>query len=349
MEISIDMGFGYVKAVAGNRQVIVPSVAGEAPQLAYAQFGEERSEIETQDGFFLIGDSARLHSMQARNNLDKGWVLTDEYYALCMFAITELTRSSRVEISLTTGLPYSDYMANDKSLSRQLAAALQGEQIVKRRGKTQHLFINQSRERKLLVVPQNYGGAFFHLFDSNGNLALPNKGQASIGCLNIGANTIELGQFIVDLSTRRFNWIGKQSSSFRGGILSVLPGLRDLLANQFQGETWEDYELFDILQTGQTKLYSHNYPLNGIVNEVLAPFHQKIYSLCADNWSEVKGRLTKLSRLDMLTVSGGGAHIVAPFLQQQPGYKELVVVSADPQWDTVRGYERFRKAYDRSL
>ena len=81
MNIGLDVGYSAVKAVSGNRRVTFPSVVG-TPDKARFSLDGSKAIILTQPMSAMIGEEAIAQSRFLNRREDRGWVESDEWYAL---------------------------------------------------------------------------------------------------------------------------------------------------------------------------------------------------------------------------------------------------------------------------
>jgi hypothetical protein len=111
-----DIGYNATKAVKDRHRVAFPSVVG-SPDRARFTLGEEgaRSIVLLAPDYLLIGDEAVRQSRFLNRREDRLWTATDEWLALFVAAITELTSDPLADIEVVTGLPVAFYSDKNRS------------------------------------------------------------------------------------------------------------------------------------------------------------------------------------------------------------------------------------------
>jgi len=313
MIIATDLGFGYAKILGpNNHRVCFPSVVGEVSAYDLDLFGNGQQQIEVGKQQYLIGDSALRQSMLTVDMQNSDWILSPQWRAMLLYAISETTKARKVEVEIVTGLPFSDYL--NKPLRVEFRESLLGTHLIQRSGHTkQKVQINEAR-----ILTQNFGPIFHHLkLDQD----------AMVGVLNIGSHTVEMATVQLNKGGRP-EAIRSQCTSDNRGTRTTLPLLHNVLNREKPGIRYSDYELDKGLQAGQVagvKLASH-----------LNNFIQSVQALVDKNWSSFQ--VVPLNRLTHFIVTGGGASLVGKKLKVEG--PEVIV---GDQWDTVLGYEAARK------
>lgn len=340
MDISIDFGFGYLKALSNSgTRVIFPSIAGELQSSGFDLLAPANGiGITTNDGSWLFGESAIEQSAMAGRWQDNEWILSSQYKAGVLAAITELSKASRLDVELTIALPYLDY----KPFRDELISNLVGEHLVQRLGRNQQR-ISVVFPDRLAIIPQNIAPAFVHLLDRSGNFLQPDTSRDTIyiGILNVGSHTVELGTASITLPNS-FSGVAAQSRTEQAGMYSLSRVVRPLLLGKFQGKKnrFSDHEIFDILRTGKAEVYNQDEDVGDLIASPKRQYCDRIIGLCSSNWSD-EAPVPK-SNLFAFVVSGGGAHIVEPYLRVNQ-YHPNLLVSDEPQWDVVEGMRRLRR------
>lgn len=335
MDFFFDGGRTYNKAVYdGKPPIIFPSVAGETHQAGFDLWGNGTGlEIECLGQKWLFGEEALLQSVMATQRREPEWVLSDQYLAMLLAAISEASNASRLSVNVVTGLPYDDY--RNKGLREAYRSSLLGEHVIQRKGRnSQRISIEQ-----VLILTQNFAPALFHLLDEKGNPQISSH-KRYIGIIGIGSYTTELGTIELLAGEFKPKAVETQSRSEPFGILSAIHLLREKFRAEFS-VNFKDFEVVQALQTGSTVLWGKEQNVRPIVAEVLAPFFSKVTGIAQDNWSERNP--IPLSRLSMLILTGGGAFQADEVFKLHP----QVLRSNEPHLDTVRGYERAKKMIDR--
>jgi hypothetical protein len=311
MILFYDAGYSYVKALSQvNKRLCFPSVVGEVSAYELDLFSNGTQQIEVANHSYLVGDSALRQSMLTIDMQNSDWILSPQWRALLLYAISETTKASKIEVEIVTGLPFSDYL--NKELRQQFRESLLGFHIIQRPDQPrQRITITEMR-----ILTQNFGPIFRYLSLDQ---------DAMVGVLNIGSHTVEMAT--VQLSKGgRPEAIRTQCTSDNRGTRTTLPLLHNLLNKSKPGVRYSDYEIDRGLQVGQ---------IAGVKLD-LGNFAQSIQALVDKNWSSYQ--VVPLNKLTHFIVSGGGASLVGKKLR----IDDPEVIVGD-QWDVVLGYLAARK------
>lgn len=309
MIMAYDAGYGFIKALSqkGDR-LIFPSVVGEVSADNIEMFSNGTQQITVEGQSWLIGDSALQQSLLTVDMQNSDWILSPQWRAMLLYAISETTKASRVDVEVVTGLPFGDYQ--NRQLKAQFRDSLIGLHHIQRPGRP-HQKINIAA---LNIYTQNFGPIFRHLKLLQ---------DAMVGVLNIGSHTIEMAtvQLHKDKGPEA---IRTQCVSSDKGTRTTLPLLRNVLNTKRPGVRYNDYEIDKGMQ-------------NGLIEpRYLKSFVDSVQGLVSDNWASY--RVVPLNKLTHFIVSGGGAELVGKKLRIEG--PEVILGT---QWDTVLGYLEARK------
>jgi len=346
LNVYSNLGFGFGKFLddKGNR-VIFPSVAGELQITAFDGEFSGGLGITTEDGLWLFGQSALDQSAQSFHQQRSDWILSAEYRAGILLAITELTRASRVDVTLSIALPY----ATPAGMRSKLRDRLTGEHLVKRHQRdSQRICIDFSQKHSF--IPENIAPTFFHLLNQHGNVnRLDSSGTIYVGCINVGSHTVELSTAIINLNTSPidFDLVRPQNQSESGGMYSLTRSIQPLLRERFYGQKdkFTAHEIFEIIRTDTVGIGNQRVDVSDITALPRISYQNRLMNLCSNNWSSESPHTP--ADLYAFIVSGGGAYIIAPYLKKF-GFHNNILVSDDPQWDVPRGMKRLHRMLEKS-
>lgn len=344
MNISIDFGFGYLKALSDSgKRVIFPSIAGELQSGGFDNtLSDNQLGIITDDGAWLFGDSAKEQSVFASHQQDKNWFTSMRYKAGVLLAITELTKASRVDVELMLSLPFEDFVESE--VGPKIMTNLVGAHTVKRLGRDSHQQINITFPVRFPLFPQNLASLYVHLVDENGHFCLPDtlRDAIFIGTCNIGSETIELSTVKVYLTEDSFKPIGQrnQSNTESGGVYSLVSVIRQIIKEKYPRKQLKDHDIFNIIRTDTLEYGSSDIDISDLIAKPVKNFATAKYNLCTGYWGD--GRPHPVTDLYMFILSGGGSDIVKSEFDRWNGLTQ-VMVSDEPQWDVVEGMRRLRK------
>lgn len=344
MNLMIDFGFGFLKAMdeKGN-SVVFASVAGEMQDTSFSLSDNHAGlGITTEKGAWLFGQSAMEQSTFGSHQQNVDWILSNEYQAGILLAITQLTKASRVDVELTLSLPYETMQRKD--MVKIMMSNLIGEHTVKSLdGDNQKVII--SFPQRFPIVPQNVAPVLRHMIDKYGNVRLPDTDEPVIyvGLCNGGSHTVELSTCRVTLANKDFKALQGRSEAI--GTYALSDVIRPMIQASYPNEAAilkKDHKLFEIMSTGLFKPYNQVHDVSDIIARPKEQYCQSIVNLCNNVWSDVTP--IKKPELWGFIASGGGANIFVDSLEK---WHPNVVKSDNTQMDVVEGMRRLRKMLDK--
>lgn len=220
---------------------------------------------------------------------------------------------------------------------------LTGTHTIKRLGyRTQK--INIHFPKRFGIVSQNVAPVFVKFGKIN------KAGQLWFANANVGSKTFEQGTFGLDMDNFRIIPGTKaQQDTKQKGTYTLANEAEPLLLEYFRGQltNFTQHEIFNILVTGKVSLGSQDINVNEIIQPAKQRYLDAIVAYCLELWSEQNGR--ELLKMYQLTLSGGGAYIVAPYLRKVKVFKGMqgihnnIMVSDKPQFDVVIGSKRLHE------
>lgn len=311
MIYSADLGFCYFKGLGPhNEQIIFPSVVGEIPPSQSDLFSNGDFSITLNGNSWLLGDSALRQSLLIDDQQSRDWVLSAQWRAMLLAGISQVTKASKIDVEIVTGLPFGDY----KQYKWPLVESLLGPHKIKREGRNNQI-INIVGVK---VLTQNFAPLFTHL----PSLDI----DAAIGVLNIGSKTVELAT--VQLSKGgRPEAIRTQCRTESVGTRTLIPSIKSNLSVSRPGVQYTDYEIDKMLPTLSNSLDGFIYTLKALVSR---------------NWAD--NMVYPLNKLTHFIVTGGGASLVGvelrKWLEREKVGPEVIL---GDNFDIVRGYSIARK------
>jgi hypothetical protein len=341
LDVANDSGFGYRKTFANSKQVIFSSLAGELQESEFNLFSANSQYSISVEGHgsWSFGHTAESQSSLVGHSQGYDWIFSSQYLAGLLLGISKCIspKTHDIAVRLTTGLPYRDF-DRGKDFREQFKHSLLGNYRIERNGIKQSIVITS-----VLQTPQAYGPIFYHLFNDKGEFIDPatDREIIRIGSLNTGSNTVEIGTVDVDLAAMRdgrivLSPVKYLTQSKADGVFTTLPILREFVKVYFPGEFFKDFELLEILKTGQILRYEKNIPID------LSPIKSHLYRNIVDNFLTNVYKDETLGQFYSIVNTGGGAHLL-----DLNEYHPNVWQSNSPTWDTVLGYSKLRKIIDR--
>lgn len=319
--IGIDLGFGFVKATDGEKDLIFPSVVGAGQDLTY------RSELTTYvdpienlsvtiDGKkHFVGDLAIRQSEILSRSLGENHAQEKNTKVLLLTALALFVQNEHDEFNVVTGLPPSYYLVNKDIL----ADMIKGNHSIL-------INIDGVEQKKTIVVekvkiiPQPMGTMFHKLFDAKGVLEDKEMARSKVGIIDVGFRTTDFT--VVD----KLEYIDKLSYSTTTGMSNAYAIIAEYLRNNFRVYK-ENYELDEIIQKAQIKVAGKVNSLEQVKKDAYEQVATKIMTEMNSIWDQ--------RDLDLILVSGGGGQALSEYI-----LPELVTASLveNSQTANVRGY-----------
>lgn len=338
MNFFIDFGYGYLKASDQNGNCVkFPSVFGEAHE-SFFDVGRTSKDLSiiTSQGSWLFGNDALEQSITASHSQDRKWILSSEFKAGILLAISKLTNASRIDASLVLSLPYET--AQQKQLVKDMIVNLEGEERISRSGQPGQKVILSVWD-KFPVIPQNISPIARNFSDKYGNRKnVGDRDLALVGLCNIGSHTVELSTVRINNKTGSFVGINGMSKSL--GTYALGNTIRPILEFAFPDAASllkKDHILFDVISTGKFNPFNQSHDVTNYFNSPLKIYNKSIIAACHNFWADTAP--IKRPELWGVVVSGGGAYVSADALRE---FHPNVIVSDNPQYDVVEGMRRIR-------
>src|SRR5690554_2413080 len=156
MNIGIDIGFGFVKATDGQKQVIFPSVVGEGRNIRY-NTGINNSNImdnlilQLEGNNYFVGDLANRQSDIVMSTLSQNRINSIEHEVLFCTALGLLNPTIE-GVNIVTGLPVNEY---SDEMKEKLSQHIKGTHVFKLNNKPYLYNIKNCK-----VIPQPFGTIF---------------------------------------------------------------------------------------------------------------------------------------------------------------------------------------------
>lgn len=330
--IYVDNGYGRRKLLVNDQQIIFSSFVGE--------YQESKSDFDTQDlsirvaglGEWSFGHTARLQSSIADRSRSSDWIFEGDYLAGMLLGISmgyDDKPTTYIPTDIITGLPGHDYQ-KDNDFIQAFKDHIAGKYSVQRGDLSQTIEI-----KNVYVTSQAYGPVFLHIIGSDGKFIKPDVpgNKLRFATINSGYNTLETSEVEVNINGNG-KLIPRPAKGFEE---STLDGVH-ILINRYQDELRRKYrqrfnvnQTIDIIETGGFWFNGQWQEFNPV--EIKKEYAQKIEKVISNVWGD------DYLKLYRIIITGGGANIVRGLLK----YPQ-VIISDDPQWDIVRGYERLAKA-----
>lgn len=326
-----DPGNGWTKFIDNkNNKVLRSSTFVDMP----ADLNGDELGIECEYGNYLFGDKLQDTNSMVRQFRDYRDCLTDAYAANVLMAIAEMNGGNVVDCELILSLPFGAM-----HLAKELMNRLTGEHKIKCLNYHRQTINITFPDNDYGIMPQNAAPAFVNLDLSN----IKKEKEIWIAVANVGSMTFEQGTFGIDLeSYKLLPGLKAQQATKTKGMYTLVNEIRPLLDKEFldQLTDFSQHEMFEILISEKVWVGNQEIDVSEIVRPKKQEYIETVYNLCRGLWTQQNGR--GILRMYQLTVAGGGAHIVAPYLREM-NYHNNIVVSDDPQFDVVQGSKKWHE------
>lgn len=323
MRIGVDVGYSETKAVYGEKMIIFPSIVGSPDESRFSLngTGKDNSVIEVDGQSYLVGTEALAQSRFAPRKQDRDWINSQEYKILFLAAMAQITKSSRVDMDIVTGLPVNFY--DDKEI---LQSNLLGEHKIKYGDCPSQIFTI----RNLRVIPQPFGTAFSVALNDKGK-ALESNPYASgnIGIIDVGGLTANV------LTIKRLHEIGTKTESVNSGAWKAILAIKKTLMSQYPDlGDMHDHEVAEMVQLGAFDYYNETIDISNIAKVELSKLSNEIKTVSANLWG-------KAPRLKIL-ITGGGALLMGDSIKAEFPHAEIV---KNPVFANAIGYWKFAQRF----
>ena len=314
MNVGLDVGYSAVKAISGSRRVTFPSVVG-TPDRARFSLDGSTAIVLVHPVSTMVGEGAIAQSRFLNRREDRGWVQAEEWYALALASLTELTTATVADLVIVTGLPVSFYA--DRTTVRD---RLLGNHKVQREGRrAQSLRVSDCR-----VIPQPFGALLSMALDDRGRIVDKTLATGSVGVIDVGGKTTNL------LSVSRLSEIARKTASVNVGAWDAERAVAAWLADHCPDLELRDHQIMQAIIARQVKYYGEPVDLGPVVDAELAPMAEQIVAEATQLWNGGAG-------LDVILVTGGGALLLGPAIKAHFRHARIV---DEPVWANALGFWR---------
>lgn len=339
--VAFDGGFGYIQALVNGERIKFANITGNyRPSDNGLIGGGDNLSIQVDGlGAWNFGNTAVLQSSgggSRRQSSDR--IFTKEFLAGLLLAISEGYSEKRrdpIKVNVITGLPGTEYSQysnkKDKSYQNKFKKFIQGDYHINRFGHKQRIIINS-----IQCTNQSWGAIWRHLFNEHGDPVKPDvkSDVVQFASSNIGYRTVENGTVEIR-GIQSNNFIPQQSSdkqkSTPKGVHTIVNDLVSDLQDRFN-VSYTDEKALEIMESGYIIVDGEEMEYK-LPDSIVDNFSRDIFNLATQVWdNELRG-------IYQVLLTGGGANIVRDRFSSIP----QLLVSDEPQWDTVEGYGRLAK------
>jgi len=311
--LSIDLGYGYVKAVKDGERVMFPSVTAPA-QESIADYGksldyllEYRNKDETAKRRFFVGELAARGSLVPEASLDSTRFTRQGSVVMVLTAAYLLGCEDQ---TLLLGLPlayYKNQYKDVKSVFQRISA---------------YVSVNKGPEKyisfpEIYVFPQGAGAVY-------AQENLPEKGL--VGLLDIGYHTTEC--ILFECTPESVEPLNSYNLTVEIGVSTALKFFSERVGQM----TGEPISLIDAQYLWKKKRFS----FKGVPIDTSAVIDEAKKAAVASLAGAVKSAwLEKANRLDDLILSGGGS---VEFYDDLRRVFPIARLGKEPQFANALGY-----------
>ncbi|AZR72497.1 hypothetical protein BBF96_03330 [Anoxybacter fermentans] len=314
--IAVDVGFGFVKATDGNKEVIFPSVVGEGREIRYKPGVTINNDAiknlfaEVDGEKYFVGDLATRQSEFLQSTLSGDRTNSIEYDVLFKTACALLNNGS-TEVNIVTGLPVNEFTQYKNTLEKMLL----------RIHKIKLNDISYSFEiKRAKIIPQPFGTVFNLLLDDQGEIQKREYVNMKIGVIDIGFRTTDF--IVVDC----LEFVDKLSSSTTVALSSAYKLVGHSLNERF-GINKPIYQLDKFIRTGFIPYKGQQMDIRELVGKAFALTTNNIISEVSSLWN--------IWELDQIIITGGGGVELYAYLK---AHIDNCVLVNEGQFSNVKGY-----------
>jgi len=319
--VGIDVGYGFVKVTDGQEGYLFPSVVGEGaaeslPRMslqAPARTDDLRLQIDGE--VYHVGNLAIRHSRLAHRGLSATRAEGNDFRVLFLAGLSMLCQQPLNAFAVVTGLP-----PGRMHLTDELARQVRGEHRVTRLT-AQGAEEVAIRVDRLTVVPQPLGAYWSQVMDARGKVREDSSLlQGRIGLIDIGFRTTDL------VSVDGGEYVPEQSRTIPVGMASAYEEVSARILSTY-GVERETYALDENFIRGEINLAGRRVDIQAMCDRASEQVATKLLVELQSTW--------QAREFDTLLLSGGGAHMLARYLQP---HLPQAMVPADPGTANSRGF-----------
>ena len=302
MTISIDVGFGYVKATNESGETLhFPTIIKEKNEKSLFN-SDVDYQIKINGMEYYIGEIAS--SKKAIRNWRNDKTMnedTEKYVALCCHLLSPYQKSE-IKVKLIIGIPYSYFI--EQIDDPKLTSNLEGKHFETTYEDTTKYFTINS----VVVYPQGVGAYMFNILDIYGTPRIGAKDLIRALVIDIGYKTVDVVAF--DNINGRFVLVQENSFSLEdSGTINIVNHIVNVLSVEVQ---FDESEVERWLRSG-----------NGVIQYGGGEFNVKEYE--DEATVELANRIAKsinvklqndIKKYKNIFLTGGGATLLFPTLSK---------------------------------
>ena len=327
MIVGVDIGYGYTKVVAPDRQVTFPSVVGKAERIRYEndlepaprKDGSPEMAFITEEGDRFVGELALLQSRVQWTLLDRSRVEDPSARLLFLAALSQLAEGKRGTQSfrVVTGLPVKWYADRDK-----VVAQWSGKHVL--RSVNGRHAVHRLAVSELCVVPQPFGSLFDVLLEPGGQIVERDLARGRLGVIDVGTYTTDY--ILVDT----LQYIERGS----GTIQTAMSTAHQLIGRSLLDSYGLDLRMHEVdraVRRGCVTVFGEDQQIDWLVEPILDAVSTEVLAHAGTLWGDGRD-------LKAILVTGGGAMALGEHIRARYGHARVVPDSA---LANVRGFLKY--------
>ncbi len=317
MILGQDNGYDAIKVVTRDKQVSFKSLVGPYKPSLFSLNGRHDIVLVDEAGQWVVGDGAVGQSLFLKRREEGDWYRTADYRRLMLAGFGQATSARGVRLLVVTGLPVSYYQPG-KAEVEALFSGVHRVELLNR--PAQRIEVELCR-----VVPQPFGTIFDQAMDSNGRVVDRELAQGPTGVIDIGGKTTNL------LQMSNFRDDSARITAINLGAWDLVRAVQEHLNRDYPDLEVSEPELMTAVRAGQIWYHDRFVDLTPAIEPMLAEMGEVIEATARQLW---RGG----ANLRRLLLTGGGANLLGPRLQQVFRQAELV---PDSRFANARGYWKY--------
>jgi len=311
----VDIGYGWTKAVSGDRRVSFPSVVGLSPGRIF-QIDPARKPISIAiDGReYLCGRDALKHCRTVMDVKHRDYVGSEAHRCLLLHALSELFDEPAAECTIVTGLPmahYRRFRENYGSYERTHRFRLDGVERA--------LTLRIAR-----VIPQPVGTLFDLTLSPAGQMVEVGFARRRVGVIDVGFWTTDV--ILLD----ELELEEPRCGGVEIGLSALLEDVRQRI-EQAHGRTLTLREAEEVLRTGRVRIYGEERNAEEEVRGATEDFASVLTDFVRNLWGSAED-------VDYIVLTGGGVlWVKEPLRSCFPQARSM----AEPVFANARGFFKY--------
>lgn len=341
--VSVDVGYGYVKAISSNgNKVLFPTVVGSGRERTLANFIEQSDKkemdlselhIKVNGKHFYVGEMALRNSSDATRVFDRERYNHEYSKILMHVAIQLVTQPETNEVVLFTGLPLDYYRTQHQEFRTKLLEDFPCIEWVSG--------FNQGKIRKVKiqevgVFPQGMAAVWATLMNHDGKTFkkdLMEEGN-QLGIIDIGFRTTDV--CVVEMQEGGgFIPLLQYSETIDQGVYNLYENVKIAYQNKTGGSDLSENKINYILKRHSITYKGKKVDLKNEVEQAYVAVVNSIVDRINKLWKE------ESDTFDYIFVVGGGGSLFLERLSQKLNNRLLSIV--DSQYANAIGYYRIGK------